>query len=59
MGPLTEAEELLPPDHPISQNIKTMKERFGGGGDFLALKIAIHFGVQGIDKEGVSSWKSG
>ena len=58
MGPLTEEEEFLPPDHPISQNTKILKERFGGGGDYSSLNIVIHFGVLNIDKKDVSMWKA-
>jgi len=35
-----------------------LTERFGGGGDYAALKIVIHFGVVNIDKKGVSMWNS-
>ena len=50
MGPLTEEEEFLPADHPISQNTKILTERFGGNTDYSELKIVIHFGVKELDK---------
>ena len=58
MGPLTEEEEFLPADHPMSQNTKILTERFGGASDYASLKIVIHFGVQDINKEDVSMWRS-
>ena len=57
MGPLTEEEDFLPKDHPISVNTKILSERFAGGGS-TALYIVIHFGVLDIDKKGTSMWKS-
>jgi uncharacterized membrane protein YdfJ with MMPL/SSD domain len=57
MGPLTEEEEFLPKDHPMSENTKILSERFAGGGS-TALYIVMHFGILDLDKEGTSMWKS-
>lgn len=55
IGPLTEQENFLPVDHPITIVQETMRNKFPGS-SINALKVYIFWGVKDIITDDVGSW---
>ena len=56
MTPITEQEEFFPRGHPISEFQEDLEAHFGT--TLYVLYIHMYWGVEGVDKSGVSMWES-
>jgi len=56
LGPLTEQEIFIPDDHPVMKAADLAEDQFFSGDSDLALRIEFVWGVEGLDKDGVSMW---
>jgi hypothetical protein len=53
LGPLTQAEELLPKEHSMQKTLDIVSNKLSSGGA-SSINIIMYWGAKDIDKEGVS-----
>ena len=55
ISPLTQREEFVDEDHPIMKTLRTMEDDFVTA-DNSAIRVAIFWGVKGINKDNTDRW---